>query len=254
MVTAAHELPILTAPAATSPSWNLAACAVSVLVCWLTCVLAAVAVTAFLTRYASTLPARALRRPAWLSPRRVAVVMSGAGTLIAVAAAHWLTTVAAPASREAPRLLLGALVASEGLVAALLAAAACCDLACHRLPNRLLLPAGLLAAAHTLTAAWFLGTPLYPWWLAALAGAVLYGLAGLRGIGLGDVKLVVVTLTWLVPLGWEADANGLVWALVTAGVVAGGGRLSGRLSRGQTLALGPYLVAGALAARLAAAF
>lgn len=213
------------------------------------CGLLLLPVRAFLASYTDALDPRLVHRPTWVTLPALAPTM-----ILATSLATWAAmTTPWPHACPSPA-VAAALAVLEACVAGLLAAAACCDLACHRLPNRLLLPAGLLAAAHTLTAAWFLGTPLYPWWLAALAGAVLYGLAGLRGIGLGDVKLVVVTLTWLVPLGWEADANGLVWALVTAGAVAGGGRLSGRLSRGQTLALGPYLVAGALAARLAAAF
>jgi len=129
------------------------------------------------------------------------------------------------------------------------------DLAEHRLPDKLTLPA-IAATGVLLTAAsWYLNhfAALGRAAIAAAAAATFFLALALitRQIGGGDVKLAV--LTGMLPgwLGWDhfvpAPLSGLLLAAVTAGVLVA----TRRISRRDPLPLGPFLLAGALIGVLA---
>jgi leader peptidase (prepilin peptidase) / N-methyltransferase len=131
------------------------------------------------------------------------------------------------------------------------------DLATHRLPNRVTLPSylvggGLLAGSAVVRGE---GAPLVR---ALLAMVVLLGfywlaaLPGRNGIGGGDVKLAGVVGLYLGYLGWAEVMVGTLLALGYGSLVGLLLIAVGRAGRGTRLALGPYLVAGALTAILAA--
>ncbi len=119
------------------------------------------------------------------------------------------------------------------------------DLREHRLPNRLVLPSlalALLAAVAAGTVGdW---TPL----LAGLAtGAVLVALSLVGGLGMGDAKLGAALALLLGPLGAEAVTLALLLAVLAGGVAGLAGLLVRRVRRGQAIAFGPFLLAGAWA-------
>lgn len=185
-----------------------------------------------------------------------------------------LTASDASASRlEATRALMIALsaVTASALVYARLGwtaplPAACClcasgpplaaaDLAEHRLPDRLTLPAVAVTAVLLIAASWqlddfaALGRAAIA---AAAAGTFFLTLALItRQVGGGDIKLAV--LTGMLPgwLGWNhyvlALLSGLLLAAVTAAVLMA----TRRISRRDPLPLGPFLLAGALIGVLA---
>jgi leader peptidase (prepilin peptidase)/N-methyltransferase len=121
----------------------------------------------------------------------------------------------------------------------------------HRIPNRLSYPAMAVAAA--LCWAWPDRDPVdiaIGAGVALVAGAVFYGLGlvagrGSAGLGLGDVKLIL--LIGLV-LGWPLVVSAVFLGVFIAGIPAIVLVLLGR-SR-QKFAYGPYLSAGALAVLL----
>jgi leader peptidase (prepilin peptidase) / N-methyltransferase len=129
------------------------------------------------------------------------------------------------------------------------------DLAEHRLPDKLTLPAIAVTAALVIAASWQLDD------FAALGRAAIAAVAAggfflalaliTRQIGGGDVKLAV--LTGMLPgwLGWNhvvlALLSGLLLAAVTAAVLIA----TCRISRHDPLPLGPFLLAGALIGVLA---
>ncbi len=118
----------------------------------------------------------------------------------------------------------------------------------RRLPNRLVLPnLGLaLVAALAALAAGALGdwTPL----LAGLVtGTVLVALSLAGGLGMGDAKLGAALALLLGALGVEAAVLAMLLALLGGGVAALAGLLVRRLRRGQAIAFGPFLLAGAWA-------
>lgn len=125
------------------------------------------------------------------------------------------------------------------------------DLAVHRLPDRIIWPMtaaivvllGIQAALDADPGRW--GRALAA---ATVAGILLLIMAVISpsGLGLGDVKLAVplgFALGWF---GWAELAGGLVSAFVINGVVLGALMLAGRVRRGDDIAFGPSLVAGAL--------
>ncbi len=115
----------------------------------------------------------------------------------------------------------------------------------HRLPNRLVLPNLALALVAAL-AAGALGdwTPL----LAGLVtGTVLVALSLAGGLGMGDAKLGAALALLLGALGVEAAVLAMLLALLGGGVAALAGLLVRRLRRGQAIAFGPFLLAGAWA-------
>lgn len=128
------------------------------------------------------------------------------------------------------------------------------DLAVHRLPDRLTLPAtgwvlawlGVDAAVTGAGSAWL---------RAVVAGAacglvfatitLVFGARG--GYGLGDAKLVLGAGALLGWLGWTALAAGLLLAFLASGLVATGLLVTGRATRRDMLPFGPFLAAGTLA-------
>ncbi|MCX5068318.1 prepilin peptidase [Micromonospora lupini] len=180
-----------------------------------------------LARRFTITPAR-LRRGAWLSPPVAAVVFVGL----------------AVARGDDPALPVLLAVAAVGLVLALV------DLACLRLPDPLVLVAGLLALAGLSAAALLAGTPARLLGVlggAAVAGAAHVLLALLPGsrLGFGDVKLAAVLG---LPLGWlgrDALLTGLVLPHLLHGALVLGLLAARRVRRDALLPVGPALLAGA---------
>ncbi|MCG5472335.1 prepilin peptidase [Micromonospora sp. LAH09] len=198
----------------------------------------------------------------------VALLGGLVGLVVPPLARRFTTPPARPPSRRGARVWLGPPVAASvfaGLAVALgddptlpvfLAVAAVglvlaqVDLACLRLPDPLVLAAGLLALAGLAGVAVLADDP--DRLLAALAGAVVAGaahvlLALLPGsrLGFGDVKLAAVLG---LPLGWlgrDALLTGLILAHVLHGALVLGLLAARRVRRDTLLPLGPALLAGA---------
>ncbi|MBM0235315.1 prepilin peptidase [Micromonospora sp. STR1_7] len=183
-----------------------------------------------LARRFATPPARPRpRRGAgvWLSPPVAAVVYVGL----------------AVAQGDDPALPVFLAVAAVGLVLAGV------DLVCLRLPDPLVLAAGLLALAGLTGAAVLADDPARLF--GALAGAAVAGvthvlLALLPGsrLGFGDVKLAAVLG---LPLGWlgrDALLTGLLLPHVLHGGLVLGLLVARRVRRDTLLPLGPALLAG----------
>ncbi|WAX56903.1 A24 family peptidase [Jatrophihabitans cynanchi] len=200
---------------------------------------ACVAVAPYLARLTVSVPDRDERR--WWRGRpagrgRVLLTASVAAALgaLAGAAAGW--------SALWPALLALALVCAP---------LAIIDFEQHRLPNRLMAVAWLLAAALLTLAA----AVRHDWaaLLRALEGgaavfAVLYLLAfaSPRSFGFGDVKLGGVLGAYLGWAGWGYVYYGIFAGFLFGAVVAIGLLASRRASLKTALAFGPMLVLGAL--------
>ncbi|MFC4692613.1 prepilin peptidase [Geodermatophilus arenarius] len=127
------------------------------------------------------------------------------------------------------------------------------DLAVHRLPDRVTLPAAAVCAAALLADAALLGT--WPALLRALLAAAAAGgiallaaLAGPSGLGLGDVKLLALLGLLLGWAGW-----GVLLAGVFLGLLAGAAAslvlvATGRAGWDTPVAFGPPLLLGAVLA------
>ena len=159
--------------------------------------------------------------------------------VLPIAAAGGIAFAIAAAQANTDRLELTRLA----VCGAALAAAAGVDLAEHRIPNRLVLPAAAACAALTLTE---------PVALAGLASglalvALLLGLSLARpaALGMGDVKLAL-----LIAVGLDGHAPGallLGLALAAlAGILLAVAR--GREGWRRALPLAPFLTVGALVA------
>lgn len=159
--------------------------------------------------------------------------------LFAGAGATVFTVAAIEGNRDSPT------VARLALCGAALGIAAAIDLAEHRIPNRVVLPAAAACAALSLAG----DTGLR----ALVDGLVLVGLLGVfslawpAALGMGDVKLAL-----LIALGLDGSAPralllGLLLATL-AGVLLLAMR--GRRAWRRALPLAPFLAAGALAAVL----
>jgi leader peptidase (prepilin peptidase)/N-methyltransferase len=138
------------------------------------------------------------------------------------------------------------LVVWAGLLAVVLGAV---DIAVHRLPDALTLPAVPITALLVLgtwTAAPTSGAPPTALIAAAVATAVFAGLAMLapRAMGRGDVKLVpsLALLTGYVSI--PAVLWWLILAFGLGGLVALAGLATRRLSLGSAIPFGPCLLAG----------
>ncbi|MEU8386520.1 prepilin peptidase [Micromonospora sp. NPDC048843] len=140
-------------------------------------------------------------------------------------------------------------VAAVGLVLARV------DLACLRLPDPLVLVAGLLALGGLTIAALLSDTPgrlLGALGGAAVAGAAHVLLALLPGsrLGFGDVKLAAVLGLPLGWLGWDVLLAGLLLPHVLHGGVVLGLLATRKVHRNTLLPLGPALLTGAWLAPL----
>lgn len=123
------------------------------------------------------------------------------------------------------------------------------DLAVHRLPDVLVLPATAAAAAASLGG----GSPR------ALAGGAtlvtVYSVLAVlprSGLGFGDVKLAGLLGIALTLLGWGPLVWGTALAFVVGGVAAIALLATGKVGRDTHLPFGPTMLAGALSAALLA--
>jgi leader peptidase (prepilin peptidase) / N-methyltransferase len=131
------------------------------------------------------------------------------------------------------------------------------DLAAHQIPDRLLTPAAclsliLLGAASAYDGTWqpFVRALLAASLLAMVFLAVAITAAG--GFGLADTKFSALMGLWLGYQKWNAVALGVLAAFLLAAMVACALVISGRVARGDHLALGPFLVVGTTIALVAA--
>jgi leader peptidase (prepilin peptidase)/N-methyltransferase len=128
------------------------------------------------------------------------------------------------------------------------------DLAVHRLPDRMTLPAAG-GVVLLLGAAAVLGGGLDRWWRAVLAGVVVALafaattlLLGRRGFGLGDAKLALSCAALLGWFGWGAVVLGLMAGLMASALVSVVLLIAGRVRWSSHLPFGPFLVAGTVLA------
>jgi leader peptidase (prepilin peptidase) / N-methyltransferase len=125
------------------------------------------------------------------------------------------------------------------------------DLAVHRLPDRLTLPAAGWVLAWLGVDALLDGSG---GWLRALIAAGSCGLAfalmtlvfGARGFGLGDAKMALGAGAVLGWLGWTALVAGLLLSFLASGLTATALLVTRRVGRKDTLPFGPFLAAGTL--------
>lgn len=183
-----------------------------------------------------------------ISARYPLVELAGA-VFFGVVAWRFLPESGFSAAIAAEWVVLGAF---QFLAAASIALAAI-DLETRRLPNVIVLPAGLVGIGAFLVAALLTGA-----WAALLAAGVgLFVVGGLYAVpavirpaamGMGDVKLAAVLGAYLGWLGLESALVGVVLGFLVAGVVG-----VVQLARGRrgTIALGPWMLVGAWAGILA---
>ena len=127
------------------------------------------------------------------------------------------------------------------------------DLAVHRLPDRVTLPAYAAVATALLVDTVALGT--WPALLrAVLAGGAAFGLAACaavlspRGLGFGDVKLLGLLGLVLGWVGWGALLTGVLLGLVTGAAASLTLIAAGRAGWRTALPFGPPLLVGAVLA------
>jgi leader peptidase (prepilin peptidase) / N-methyltransferase len=132
-------------------------------------------------------------------------------------------------------------VARLVLCGAALGAIAAIDLAEHRVPNRLVLPAAAACAALSLLAG--VSMPALLTGLVIVAVLLVVALARPAALGIGDVKLAL-----LIVVGLDGDASRALAAGLVLAALAGllmivrFGRAAGR----RTLPLAPFLALGSL--------
>ncbi|SEL40943.1 leader peptidase (prepilin peptidase) / N-methyltransferase [Blastococcus sp. DSM 46786] len=127
------------------------------------------------------------------------------------------------------------------------------DLAAHRLPDRVLLPAAAVCGAALLVDAALLGTwpALVRALVAGAAALVLSGAARLAGpaaLGFGDVKLLGLLGLVLGWSGWGVLLAGVFLGLLTGGLVSLALVATRRAGWRSTVPFGPPLLAGAVLA------
>lgn len=125
------------------------------------------------------------------------------------------------------------------------------DIIERRLPNKYVLPAFPVTLLGQILAGVFAGI----WWnmlWAFIAAAITFLLSLLVNrlglLGMGDVKLMTAMA---LALGWYSPflpAISLILTFIFAGLVALSLLFLGRLKRGGSMPLGPYLIAGFIAA------
>jgi leader peptidase (prepilin peptidase)/N-methyltransferase len=129
------------------------------------------------------------------------------------------------------------------------------DIDVKRLPNAIVLPSYLVAAALLTVAAAVDGRweDLLRAGLGMVALYAFYFLLALvypAGMGFGDVKLAGVLGLYLGWLGWAEVVTGGFLGFLFGGVVGGGLVLVRRAGRKSMLPFGPFMLAGALVAIL----
>jgi len=146
---------------------------------------------------------------------------------------------------------------AEGLVllamlyfAAISVALSLIDIDTHRLPNRIVVPAYLVAGAF-FTASSILAGDYSALLRAAIGMAALFAayfamaMVYPGGMGFGDVKLAGVIGIYLGWVGWGALAVGALSAFLLAGVFAAALMLTGRANRKSGIPFGPWMLVGA---------
>lgn len=216
----------------------IAAAVLATLVC--------LAVSPYAARLTRTVPDRAEQR--WYlgaTPSRSTSILTAAVAvllgLLAAAAARW--------SALLPAYVVFAVIAAVLIVV---------DAEHHRLPNRLLYPAGaavlmLLALAAGVRGDW------WPYLRAVEAGAVVYvvflalALMSPKSLGMGDVRLAAVLALLLGFHSWLLVYVGLFAGFLLGAVTAVVLLAARRATRKTALPFGPALIVGALAVLAAAA-
>jgi leader peptidase (prepilin peptidase)/N-methyltransferase len=133
-------------------------------------------------------------------------------------------------------------IARLAITGVTLGAATATDLAEHRIPNRLVLPAAAACAALTLASGLNAATVVG---LGVIMLLLVIGLAVPSAVGMGDIKLMFVVV-----LGLQGNAlHALFLTLVLAGTAAGAAMVGkGRAARRKSLPLAPFLALGSLLA------
>jgi leader peptidase (prepilin peptidase) / N-methyltransferase len=144
-------------------------------------------------------------------------------------------------------------VVALALWAALGVALVFIDLAVHRLPDRLTLPAAGGTLALLGLAALTGGEGSWPRALAAAAACgggflVVTLVLGTRAFGLGDAKLAFSVGALLGWFGWPAVVGGLALAFIGNGLVAVALLITRRVGWRDQMPFGPYLIGGPLLA------
>jgi leader peptidase (prepilin peptidase) / N-methyltransferase len=142
-------------------------------------------------------------------------------------------------------------VVALALWAALGVALVFIDLAVHRLPDRLTLPAAGGTLALLGLAALTGGEGSWPRAVVAAAACGLGFLVvtlvfGARAFGLGDAKLAISAGALLGWVGWPAVVAGLALAFLGNGLVAAALLISRRIGWRDQVPFGPYLIGGPL--------
>lgn len=133
------------------------------------------------------------------------------------------------------------------------ALAAAVDARTHRLPDVLVLPVYPLLAAVVLATVLADGdggrtARVVLVGFAAFAATALLHLVAPAGLGFGDVKIAAPLAALCAWDGWLGPMVGLVAAWASAGAAVLVLLVSGRVRRGSSIPLGPYLVVGTLVA------
>jgi leader peptidase (prepilin peptidase)/N-methyltransferase len=164
----------------------------------------------------------------------------------------WLTAMTAAVATAGFAVALGAspLLPAFVLVAMVGVVLAAIDLACLRLPDVLVLPTFVVAAATLAVVALARdeSAPLVRGLLAAVVLAACYFVLAVvtgGGIGLGDVKLMLVLGLLLGWFGWPFVVAGVVLAHLLHGLVALGALATRRAGRTSLIPMGPALLIGA---------
>lgn len=133
-----------------------------------------------------------------------------------------------------------------GICGAALASVTATDLAEHRVPNGLVLPATLVCAGLSIAAGTSTNGLLTS--AAVVVALALVSLASPAALGMGDVKLALLVLAGLDGSAWRALAIGIALAaLAGVAVIAREGRSAGQ----RSLPLAPFIATGSLLAVLA---
>jgi leader peptidase (prepilin peptidase) / N-methyltransferase len=158
----------------------------------------------------------------------------------------------------AARVHPGLVLAAACWLAVCAVALAWIDLAAQRLPDVLTVPAYagtvvLLLAAAAASGHWAVLLRALLGGLALAAVFLALAVISRGAVGLGDAKLSASLGTMLAWSGWAALASGVFAGFLLAAVYGLGLLVSGRATRGQRIPFGPFMLAGAFLAVLAAA-